>query len=557
MSEAAAGRRRMALLVFAGATFLSFPHELPWGGSFDLGLLLFWLGPAALVVGIEGLAPRRAAGAAFAASLVGHALVFHWFFVVTVVYGGMPWGLGVLAPLLPALYVSIFTALFAWLWARVVSPGTFPVLLGGVLWVAVDWLRGHLLGGFPWATLGYALHLDVPLLGITRWMGVYGLSFLAAVVGIAVAGFAYRRDVAARRALLVSLLALAGAHGPGLLPLAGGADGEVQTVRIAAVQGNIDQGEKWDEERRDRIFGIYERLSAEAIAQGAEWVVWPETSVPGLIEADSGLSARLSRLVRKSRADFVVGAMGIAPDATGTRIGAFFDSAFVLDPLGRIVDRYDKTHLVPFGEFVPLRGLLGHFFKSLASGLSTTDVTPGFAPRVTLVDRAGGGEEPLRVGVPICYELLFPDLVRRFAADRAGVLLAITNDAWYGRTGAPHQFLAMTALRAAENGLWTVRAANTGISALIDARGRVREASPLFEEAVLVGEIPVVRDARPTFYARHGDVFAWLCIVGSAGAVGRSWLVGRRRRNGGNPPTDDPEADGPGRVTGEGSRDDE
>ncbi|MBY0399958.1 hypothetical protein K2X89_06655, partial [Myxococcota bacterium] len=130
----------------------------------------------------------------------------------------------------------------------------------------------------------------------------------------------------------------------------------------------------------------------------------------------------------------------------------------------------------------------------------------------------------LRAGVPICYELIFPDLVRRFAADGAGVLLAVTNDAWYGRTGAPHQFLAMTALRSAETGLYTVRAANTGISAIIDGDGRVRERSRLFEEAVVVAEVPVAETAADgtdaTFYARFGDVFAWSCILGAlAGLV--------------------------------------
>jgi apolipoprotein N-acyltransferase len=144
--------------------------------------------------------------------------------------------------------------------------------------------------------------------------------------------------------------------------------------------------------------------------------------------------------------------------------------------------------------------------------------------------------------VPICYELIFPDLVRRFAADGAGVLLAVTNDAWYGRTGAPHQFLAMTAVRSAETGLFTVRAANTGISAIIDDRGRVRERSRLFEEAVVVAEVPVVPTTAAiaggspagqasgpvaTFYARFGDVFAWSCILGAL--VG---LVGARARGG-------------------------
>ena len=141
-----------------------------------------------------------------------------------------------------------------------------------------------------------------------------------------------------------------------------------------------------------------------------------------------------------------------------------------------------------------------------------------------------GTRAPIQVGVPICYELLFPHLVRRFGADGAGVLLAVTNDAWYGRTGAPHQFLAMTALRAAENGLPVVRAANTGISAIIDARGRIVRSGSLFEEAVVIGEIERGGGKGPTFYARFGDGFAGLCLVAAIGLALRRGLGESRRR---------------------------
>ncbi|MEZ4291910.1 MAG: apolipoprotein N-acyltransferase [Myxococcota bacterium] len=297
---------------------------------------------------------------------------------------------------------------------------------------------------------------------------------------------------------------------------------------MAAIQGNIEQGRKWDAEWRGQILASYLRLSEAAARDGVDWIVWPETAVPGLIEHDPGLRARLAELARRHGATLVLGGMGLdlGPDGRPT---AYYDSAFVVDPGGVVRDRYDKTHLVPFGEYVPLRALLGHFFHSLATGLSATDVTPGERPRALTLS-AGRDAFGLRVGVPICYELLFPDLVRRFAADGAGVLLAITNDAWYGRTGAPHQFLAMTALRSAETGRWTVRAANTGISAIIDDRGRVRARTGLFEEGVVVGEVPVATGEPATFYARNGDVFAGLCVVVAVGAVGRAAWSRRRGR---------------------------
>ncbi len=537
MSRFFSTRRRIALALYALFTLLSFPHELPLVGVFDAGLVFAWLGPAALVVGLDGLSSRKAARAAFLASLAGHTLLFYWFIVVTVSYGGMPLGLGLLAPLLPGFWVAQFSALFAAIWARL-ARRRGSVFFGACAWVAVDWLRGWFLGGFPWATLGYALHLDLPLLSWTRWGGVYALSFIAAAIGLAlgsvalrwigsataVAGFAMtsrdprRKGATAVRPLVRVALWLAVAHGLGLA-LAPGAPIDAPPVRIAAIQGNIDQGEKWDAARRQRILETYLRLSESAAERGAKWIVWPETAIPGSLEWDPELRQAIAGLARRSDAVLILGGMGIELEAGGNAPSAYYDSAFVVGRDGQISDRYDKTQLVPFGEFVPLRGLLGRVFQSLARGLSPNDVTPGRAPRSLELSGSEAGVESLRVGVPICYELIFPELVRQFVADGAGVLLAVTNDAWYGRTGAPHQFLAMTALRSAETGRFTVRAANTGISAIIDDRGWVHERSALFEEAVIVADVPVAREASRTFYVRHGDIFAFGCILGALAAL--------------------------------------
>ncbi|MBK7948675.1 MAG: apolipoprotein N-acyltransferase [Deltaproteobacteria bacterium] len=556
MTSLAPTRRRVALGLYALFTLLSFPHELPGLGFFDLGLVCTWLGPAALVVGLDGLTPRAAAKKAFLASLLGHVFLFHWFIVVTVTYGGMPLGLGLLAPLVPAYWVAQFSALFGGLWAHLAGRRG-AAFFGACAWVGVDWLRGVFLGGFPWATLGYGLHEDAWLLPWTRFGGVYALCFVAAGVGLALGGLLLRGLDAAEaaapesgdrrpgllRSALGIALALALAHGIGAA-LAPAPASDRARVRIAAIQGNIDQGEKWDAARRERILSTYLRLSEQAADAGAAWIVWPETALPGSLEWDAGLAARVGELARRHAVTLVLGGMGIEWTEGREQPSAYYDSAFVVDAEGGIRDRYDKTQLVPFGEFVPLRGLLGRVFQSLARGLSPNDVTPGAAPRAVELPGSGGERPALRAGVPICYELIFPDLVRRFAADGAGVLLAVTNDAWYGRTGAPHQFLAMTAMRSAETGLFTVRAANTGISAIVDDRGRVREQSRLFEEAVIVADVPVIRTTATvatadgsasaaasgpvvTFYSRFGDVFAWSCILGALAG-----LVGSRARGG-------------------------
>jgi apolipoprotein N-acyltransferase len=292
---------------------------------------------------------------------------------------------------------------------------------------------------------------------------------------------------------------------------------------VAVLQGNIDQGVKWSREWFEATLAAYEDLTRAAAAAGAEVVVWPETAVPAAIETGESEVRRLSELARETRVALVVGAVGIEPGSSGADPpgGApprrVYDSAFVVTPAGLVAERYDKSQLVPFGEYIPLQRLLGRFLRALARGIAAAAVTPGAAPRAVGIALPGPDAGRLTAGIPICYELIFPDLVRRFVEDGAELLLAITNDAWYGRTGAPYQFLAMTALRSAETGVWTARAANTGVSAIIDGRGRVRSQTRLFERAWLAADLPRRRAADgTTFYVRHGDWLAaacWLALL--------------------------------------------
>jgi apolipoprotein N-acyltransferase len=518
-------RRRGAwLAAYAVLSFLSFPQ--PVGERvLDLGTPLAFLAPAALWIGLAGLAPRRAAEAAFAAGLGAHALVLHWIYVVTVTYGHAAAPLGVVAVMGLAAFIAAFTALLGGAGAWLAGRGVASPFVLGALYVAADQLRSFALTGFPWATLGYALHADRWLVALAPFAGVYALSFAAALGGASLAALFEGR----RRSAAAGLATLAALHGLGAV--LGGADRpRGETVTVALAQGNIDQGAKWSPEWAGRTLAIYEDLTRSAAARGAGLVVWPETAVPGSPDADPALRERLEGLARETRATLVVGAVGLEgyDPVRGRAVGGvrYFDSGFVVDPRRGITDRYDKAHLVPFGEYVPLRALLGRFVKALATGVASADVTAGPAPRrMTLPDWPRAGAD-MPVGVPICYELLFPDLMRRFAADGARVLLAITNDAWYGRTGAPHQFLVMTALRAAESRRWTVRAANTGVSALIDERGRVRAQTRTFERGLLVGEVELASpEEDPTFYVRHGDVFAAACWA----AVLTAALFGMRR----------------------------
>jgi apolipoprotein N-acyltransferase len=519
-------RNRVAVAAFAGVSFLAFPQRVGEQGV-DLGLALAWIAPACLIVALDGLAPRRAAWVGFWAGWLAHTAILHWIYVVTATFGRAPLIVGLLAPAGLALYMAAFTTVQGAVWAWLARRGRAGPFVFAALWAALDHARHFALTGFPWGVIGYAQHENPWLMGLAPFTGVIGLSFVTALGGAALAYLvpglvrrarpAPRRALAALGAVAVALALGAFSERNAKAPLGG-------SLRVALLQGNVDQGVKWSPGFAEDIMGVYEALSRRAVAAGARVVVWPETAVPGSVETEPGYGPRLAELARELGAVLVVGAVGVEPWQGDYR---FYDSAYVYDGAGDRLDRYDKSHLVPFGEYLPFRRVLGHFVRAVATGMAPDDVTPGPGPRATelpLNPDAGGPPVPpealargeveraVQAGLPVCYELLFPDLVRHFAKGGGELLIAITNDAWYGKTGAPYQFLAITALRSAETGLWTARAANTGISALIDAQGRVREQTPIFEQTLLVGDVPLRGPGEgTTFYVRHGEVFSGAC----------------------------------------------
>jgi len=521
------GRSAAWLGAYAVFTFLSFPH-LVAGRVVDLGVGVAWLGPACLWLGLRGIAPGSAAKRVFLASLAAHTAVLHWIWIVSVVYGHAHPLIGLLGPIGLGAYIAAFTAVFGALAAGFARTSWGSPLVLAVAWTVLDHLRSFALSGFPWATLGYAQHLNPAMLGLAPWTGVYGLSFATALGGFALARAVVEWRAAGRltRQTRVAFAVFLAAVAFGAVSYARTPEDPTRTVRVAVLQGNVDQGVKWSRDWYERTLGIYEDLTRRAAAAGAEIVVWPETAVPGAIGDDPRQVARIRKLARETAALLVVGAVGLEDAGDGR--SRVYDSAFLIASDGTVLDRYDKSHLVPFGEYVPFATLLGRVFEAVARGMADTAVTPGAGPRPLDLPIPGEDGVRLTAGVLICYEILFPDLVRRFVRDGAEMFFAITNDAWYGRTGAPFQFLAITALRSAEARVWTARAANTGVSAIIDARGRVRARTRIFERDWLQADVPL----RPapvggSFYTRHGDVFAWACWAVLA-AVGFAAWRGRR-----------------------------
>ncbi len=471
-----------------GLLVLAFPR-------FDFWLLAFVV-LAPWLARVPEQSPRLAALTGLVAGLAFFAGSLWWITDTMVRYGDAPAGLrfpvAVTVVLTLATYLSLYVAAFAALlsWLRPASAPAFVLAAAG-LWVALEYLRTHLLSGFPWNLLGYSQYQTFAILPLAALTGVYGLSFLVLAVNAALA-WAVRQwgrwDEAAQ-ALAVGggliVLALApGWSAPAVTPPGSG-------LPIALLQGNIAQELKWDPARLPETVATYQRLSQEAAATGPALIVWPETAVPFSLEADGRREAVLT-VARVVERPLVVGAPHV--DRATNQV---HNSAFLVDAAGAVSARYDKRHLVPFGEYVPLRRLLffADWFVSGGIGEFAAGRSPGlFASPVG------------RLAITICYEAIFPAEVRRAFADGADLLVNITNDAWFGRTSAPYQHLAMAALRAVENGAYVVRAANTGISAIVAPDGRILHASGLFTREVVTGV--VAPRSRTTFYTRYGDVFA-------------------------------------------------
>jgi apolipoprotein N-acyltransferase len=282
-----------------------------------------------------------------------------------------------------------------------------------------------------------------------------------------------------------------------------------EALRVGVVQGNVDQSEKWNAGRAGFIFRDYLRMTREAISRGAELVVWPESSTPFYFEEDRAAGELVRALARQARVPILLGSDEVERGSP-TR---YFNSAFLVRSDGATAGVYRKMHLVPFGEYVPFKRVL--FFA---------------APLVQAVSDFSAGERAVLLPVgdhlistAICYEIVYPDLMRQFVRGGSELLTTITNDAWFGRTSAPYQHFAQASMRAIEQGRYLVRSANTGISGIVDPYGRVVAQTAIFQPAIVVDNVKLLKAS--TWYATTGDAFAYASTL-----VTLALLVRTRRR---------------------------
>ena len=452
----------------------------------------------------------------FAAGVGFFGPVLYWLNIVMTTYGKMHPFFSVVAFLLLVGYLSLFFAAATWAACRLRERlGLSPLLTLPVLWVSLEFLRSFLLSGFPWASLGYSQQSHLALIQSVDLCGVYGLSFLLVLVNATLADTVpalARRTFSTLpwKGVAVAAILSAANFGYGYLRLEQDLDGRERTLSVALVQGNIDQSVKWDPANQQNTITTYRNLSLDADRQQkTDLLVWPESATPFYFQDGGPLSDAVVATARTADAWLLFGSPAFE---FVNRRPRYLNSAFLLSDDGQLLGRSDKVHLVPFGEYVPLGKYLP-FIDKLVVGIG--DFSPG-----TISPLPMNGAE---VGVLVCYEAIFPELAREWVRQGSDLLVNITNDAWFGRSSAPYQHLAMTRFRAIENRIWIARAANTGISAFIAPSGRITAQSPIFKTLYLQGEVGL--GARPTLYTRFGDVFPALSLLLSV-----VWLVKTRRR---------------------------
>lgn len=500
----------LTLALLSGlALYFASPGAGGWAG-------LAWAGLVPLLLTLRHTSPRRATLLGFVCGLAFYLPLLAWIITVLATYGQVHPAVAATALLLLASYMALSLALFA-RWVNA-APARHRLWFAPSLWVGLDVVRGWLFTGFPWQDLGYSQYTLLPVIQIADLAGHHGVTF-AIVLANTLLALCFEgqtrpkeSDRPGRSALAIAALVLLFVVGYGLLR--GKTVSELMqrspTLPVAVVQGNVPQDQKWDPAYQEATVREYLALSEEALSRQPEsLVIWPETALP-FYPLENPLFLDLTGLTRPHRVCLFTGAPHREPDPEhgGLR---YFNSSFLIAPDGRVVGQYHKQHLVPFGEYIPLRKLLP-FFAPIVETLG--DFSPGES-------RAPLACGPARLGVLICFESIFPELARQSTASGANLLVTITNDAWFGRSTAPWQHLSMAALRAVENRRTLARAANTGVSCFILPNGAIGEPTELFTATSRTAKVPLL--ATQTLYDRGGHLFGPLCLAlalcGIAGTI--------------------------------------
>jgi apolipoprotein N-acyltransferase len=509
---------RAALAVASGlAMGLAFP-------KFDYGLLA-WVSLVPLFYVIEGENMRRVFWWSYLQGFAANVVSLYWIPIPLHDFADVHFAFAIFPMFALAAIVAINSAVAIWAGELVARRMRTPaVLTMPIAWTALEWFRTYVPASFPWNLLGYTAYRNLELIQFAEFTGVYGVSALIVFFNAVVYVVIFRRgayrlqtiSLSVLTAMMIALVAFGAWRISNLrdAPQSG-------SFKVAMVQGNIPQSLKWDPKFLPQSYGVYQDETADAAKRGADLIVWPEAAAaflfqpddqyPAMLAGDAAYRTALLTLARTQGKPLLFGAPALAQ--VDGHFGIYNRAYLVsVNGQGEVDSHYDKIELVPFGEYVPARAILGFFVNKIVNGMG--DLIPG--KEQTLFSFNGA-----KLGILICYESIFPDLTRREVNEGADVLVNITNDAWYGESSAPYQVLAMAAMRSVETKVPMVRVANTGISALIEPSGQITDRTPLFKrgtEIVNVSWRPV-----RTLYTMVGDLFAETCFMLTAIGLILAW----------------------------------
>jgi len=472
---------------------------------------LAWFSLVPLLVSLRGISLRDGFCIGFFAGLTHYLTLLYWVAYTMETYGNLPLYLSVIILFLLAGYLALYVGLFS---VGLAGMGSRPFLcfaLVPVLWVSLEYIRSLAFSGFPWGFLGHSQFRSLHLVQISDIFSVYGVSFLIGLSNSALFIFflsltdkswqgemVHKRHAVGAISIFAVILTLAWSYGIWRLNTIDKRMASSPSVNLAVVQGNIDQAEKWDPAFQKATTEKYLELSLSIPGDKADLVVWPETATPFYFLSDSGLSETILQGIQEAGTTFLIGSPSFIRKEKKVE---YYNSAYLINPSGKVNGRYDKAHLVPFGEYVPFKKWLPSLGKIVEQ---VGDFKPG---------RKG---DTLRwkdtnLGIQICFEIIFSELSRMMVNNDAGLIVNITNDAWFGTTSAPYQHFSMAVFRAIENRRALIRSANTGISGFVDPAGRIIASTPLFKAATLTHSVPIMKEK--TFYTRFGDWFAVACLA--------------------------------------------
>jgi len=502
--------------------------------KFDL-TPLSWIALVPFFYSLEGKKPGYSFFLGWSCGALFFLGIIYWIINTMVNYGHISIALSLIILIIFAVYLGLFFGLFSYIISYIeLKLKILPWSFAPFIWVSMELLRTYILTGFPWALLGYSQYKNLELIQFSDITGVYGVSFLLVMVNSCIylaisklkikkekeKGISFlKRNKTVLTYFAVAIMFIIFSIGYGEKEInhfysfkkAAQKSGNRKFL-IALIQGNIEQDKKWDKRYQDETIRTYQRLTDESLKQGADLIVWPETATPFYLQSEGYYLNHIFNYLKEKDVYLLTGSPAYENKKNGTIEN--YNSAFLLSPDFRILNRYDKIHLVPFGEFVPLEGILKiNLFRDIIGEIGSF--------------RSGRNETVFtllngKFGTVICFEIIFPELVRKFIKKGGELIVTITNDAWFGRSSAPYQHFAMAVFRSVENKVYVARAANTGISGFISPIGEIISKTDIFVEGYLRGEVYLIN--KKTFYTSYGDIFAWLCFFITIGVCVYAWV---------------------------------